>query len=282
MVGAKPIEVGQLPAQIDLAGVTLGDSHCHIHLDEFTGDIESVLTNARSRGIKNILLIGAAYGLSGNEKALELAQTDDELWVSIGLHPHDANEWNTETLPQLLRWQRENAKKVVAIGETGLDFHYENSSRDNQKTAFTNQLALAEELQLPFTIHTRNAFDETFAVLKDFRDHIGKFGGIIHCFSEGVREAEAYLELGLHLSMSGIVTLPKAVEVREALKIIPIEKLLLETDSPFLTPQPMRGRRNEPACMLWTVQSVAEVLKLSVAEVARQTTANASELLLAR
>lgn len=259
----------------------LFDSHAHIGAEAFRDDLQQILQRARAFGVERILAIGAGTGQASNETALRLAATVPGVVASVGIHPHEADLWNDATAASIDTLLKAHAKKqCVAVGEIGLDFHYNFSSRKNQQAAFAAQLALAAHYELPFIIHTREAHAETYATLQQHEAQIRRFGGLIHCFSQGPREAEEYLALGLHLSFSGVVTFPKADELRQALALVPADRLLIETDAPYLTPHPHRGKRNEPACVYWTALKIAELQGRTVQEVAAQTYANASRLFL--
>jgi TatD DNase family protein len=259
----------------------LFDTHCHVTADAFSKDQQLVLKRAADFGIERLVVIGAGTKLESNERTIALAQQHATkqtpqypmINYSIGIHPHDADIWNAATKKSLHEMLSNN--HAVAIGEIGLDYHYNFATKENQWHAFTDQLELAEEFSLPFIVHTREADDDTYKMLKNFAPLIQQCGGVMHCFSGTPQIAEKYLQLGMHLSFSGIVTFPKAHDIQQSAIITPPHRLLIETDAPYLTPHPHRGRRNEPACLYWTALKVAELRKTDFALLTEQTFNNA-------
>ena len=232
----------------------LVDSHCHLDSEQFDVDRDAAIERARAAGIERILAIGTGNGPPDLEAGIRLAGQHPFIYATVGVHPHDAAKATSETLDRLTQLVR--LPKVLAIGEIGLDYHYDFSPRDVQRSMFSMQLALAAQAQKPIVIHTREAWDDTLAIL---REHGLPFGGIMHCFTGGPAEAERALELGFHLSFGGILTFPKADDVRKSAALTPENRLLVETDSPYLAPVPHRGKRNEPAFLVETVRRLAEV-----------------------
>jgi TatD DNase family protein len=249
------------------------DSHCHLADDVFSGDLETVVDRARAAGLERALVILAA----GDEKEATQARRLERLWpavrFAIGVHPHQAHE-----LPEpghaadAVRKQLAETSGARAIGEIGLDYHYDFSPRDVQQHVFRSQVALARELQRPVVIHTREADDDTIDILKS--EGQGALTGVLHCFTGGPSLARAGLDLGFYISMSGIATFPKAGELRDTLRAVPLERVLVETDSPFLAPPPHRGKRNEPSYVVRVAEMLAEIHGTSLDAVCRQTTAN--------
>jgi TatD DNase family protein len=233
------------------------DSHCHLADDAFVPDLEAVIERARQAGLTHALCILAGGNLIELERAARARALWPALRTTIGIHPHNAGafEGREGEAAEIVRAQLANDPASRAIGEIGLDYHYDFAPREVQQRVFRAQLQLARELDLPIIIHTREAEDDTLAVLRERR---GALRGVLHCFTGTRRLAEEALSLGLHISFAGIVSFPKAAELRAIAPLIPEDRLLCETDSPYLAPTPYRGKRNEPA---W-VQRVLEELAL--------------------
>jgi TatD DNase family protein len=247
----------------------LVDSHCHLDFPELAGDIAGVMARARTAGVGHMLTIGTK--ISAFPGVLAAAERFPDVSCSVGIHPHDAAtevETDAATLIDLARHP-----KVVAFGETGLDFFYEHSPREQQERSFRAHVAAARSGGLPVIVHTRDADDDMARVLTD-ETAKGSFTGVIHCFSSGQQLADLALKLGLYISISGIVTFKKADELRAVVKTVPLDRLLVETDSPYLAPVPYRGKSNEPAYVTKTAAVVAELKGVTPAELAAQTTAN--------
>lgn len=259
--------------------MTLVDSHCHLDGKAFDADREQVIARARAAGVEHMVAIGSGDGPPDLEAGIRLAEQYSFIYATAGVHPHDAAKAVPSTWTELAALSAH--PKVVAIGEIGLDYHYGFSPREAQRDAFVRQLELARESGLPVVIHTREAWQDTVSLI---REHYAgpERGGIFHCFSGGPREAEEALALGFHLSFSGIITFPKAEDLREALRLTPLDRLLVETDSPYLAPAPHRGKRNEPAFVVETARKAAEVKGMSVEEIAAATTDNWKRLCLRR
>jgi TatD DNase family protein len=232
--------------------LTLVDSHCHIDMPAFDEDREAVLRRAREAGVAAMLVVGCADAEAGHRRALRVAG-DLGLPASAGVHPHDAKIM-TDTLEEELRTLGREGR-LVAVGEIGLDFHYDHSPRDVQRDVFRRQVRLARDLGLPVIVHTREADLETAALLED--EGAGEVGGVIHCFTGGHELADRALALGFHLSFSGIVAFPRAQVIPEVASKVPLDRLLVETDAPYLAPPPHRGQRNEPAFVVEVVRKVA-------------------------
>jgi TatD DNase family protein len=244
--------------------MSLIDSHCHLDGKPFAADRQAVIRRAREAGVDTLVAIGL-------QPAVELAEADENIYAVVGVHPHEAAQASGLEAAPLL-----SHPKVVAVGEIGLDYHYDFSPRDTQRAVFEGQLQLAAEANLPVVIHTREAWADTVAILKAH----GPRRGIFHCFSGGPAEAEEALALGFHLSFSGIITFPKAEDIREAARLAPLDRLLVETDAPYLAPVPFRGKRNEPAYIVHTARRLAELRGVSFDEIAALTTANWKRLCL--
>jgi TatD DNase family protein len=247
------------------------DSHCHLDSDQFDADREAVIERALAAGVEHMVAIGSGDGPPDLEAGIRLADRYAPLYATIGVHPHDASKATDDTYPRLAALAAN--PKVVAIGETGLDYHYDHSPRNVQRDVFVEQMRIARDARKPIVIHTREAWADTIALLTEHwaSSHLG---GIIHCFSEGPREAEQALAIGFHISFGGIVTFPKAVGVHEAARITPADRLLIETDAPYLAPVPHRGKRNEPAFVVETARKLAQLRGVEPDEIARITADN--------
>ena len=253
--------------------ITLVDSHCHLDMDEFDVDRDDVVERAYRAGVTTLVLIGSVDAASGHRRALRLAETLG-FRVTAGVHPHEARHATEGIYDELRGLAREG--RIAAIGEVGLDFHYDHSPRDVQREVFRRQVRLAREVGLPLVIHTREAEEETVAILKE--EGALEAGGVIHCFTGGRVLGEAALALGLHLSFSGIVAFPRALEIQDVARTVPLNRLLVETDAPFLAPPPHRGKRNEPAFVVEVAHALARLRATSVAEIAQASTENARHL----
>ncbi|MBI5478426.1 MAG: YchF/TatD family DNA exonuclease [Deltaproteobacteria bacterium] len=250
------------------------DSHSHLGFSDFGADREAVIERARAAGVAEIVCVGAGHDLTSAEEALALARSRPFVHAVVGIHPHDAARAPAGALERIEALCAE--EEVVGVGETGLDFHYHHSPRDVQERLFREFVALARRVKLPLVVHVREAHDRALAVLRE--EHAADVGGVIHCFTGGPAEAKAYADLGFHLSFSGIITFRNAVEVRAACAWAPSERVLVETDAPYLAPLPHRGKRNEPAWVTDVARTVALQQRLSYEDVARITTRNARRL----
>ncbi len=247
------------------------DSHTHLEMEEFDSDRDVVVERARAAGLEIMITVGTS--LAYCQKALDLADRFAEVYVAVGIHPHEAEGIDDRTYDVLRQWGARD--KVVALGEIGLDFYRNLAPRQVQIERFGEQLELAEEMDLPVIIHDREAHGEILAMLSSWR---GKRQGVIHCFSGGLDMARKCLDLGFYISVPGTVTFDKAAELREVVAYIPIRNLLVETDAPYLAPQPYRGKRNEPAYVVKTAEKIAELTGMPFQEVASITTENAKTL----
>jgi TatD DNase family protein len=250
--------------------VDLVDSHCHLDDTQFDSDRADVITRARDAGLKYMLSIGTGSGPPDLEAAMRLADACPFVFATAGVHPNDALKMQPDTLENLQRLLRH--PKIVAVGEIGLDYHW-GVPKQAQLPVFLRQLQLAAEARMPVIIHTRDAWDDTLDVL---REHWAptRLACIMHCFTGNAEQARECLDLDFCLAFGGVTTFPKAAEIREAARITPLDRLLLETDSPYLAPVPYRGKRNEPAFVAHTAEVVAAVRGMPLQELAYQTTAN--------
>jgi TatD DNase family protein len=249
------------------------DSHAHIDGPEFDDDRDDVIQRARDAGVSAILNVGTGDPHSGVlERAVELAESNPDIYAAIGTHPHDARLFDERAEERIWKLAT-GSSRVIAWGEIGLDFHYDNSPRDVQIDVFQWQLRLARELILPVIIHTREAEAETAEILQSHWAD-SKLPGIMHCFSGSAGLAGKAIELGFSISFSGIVTFKKAEDLRSIAKQVPLDRLLIETDCPYLTPIPFRGKRNEPAYVVEVARCLADLHGLELAEIAKITTNN--------
>lgn len=248
------------------------DSHAHINDRRFAADREEVLARARGAGLAGIVNVG--FDLPSSAECLELADKYPFLYAAVGVHPHDAGEVPPDYLDRLRELARH--PKVVALGEMGLDYYRDLSPRETQRKVFREQLALARELNLPVIIHDRDAHTDVLDILR--RDGLGPRGGVMHCFSGDWEVARECLDLGLYISLAGPVTYPNAQKVREVAARVPLERLLVETDCPYLPPQPWRGKRNEPAYVRCVAEEIARLRGISFAEVALASARNCQHL----
>ncbi len=247
----------------------LVDSHCHLDFPDFAADIDGVLARAAEAGVGALQTI--CTRVTRFDAVRGLAEAHPQVWCSVGIHPHHVAEEPAITAEHLVRMAAH--PKVIGIGETGLDFHYDNSPRPAQEASFRCHIAAARETGLPLIVHTRSADAETCRILREEAGQ-GAFPGVIHCFSAGRAVAETALEIGLSISFSGILTFKNADEVRAVARDVPADRLLVETDAPYLAPVPHRGRRNEPAHVRHTAARLAELKGLDEAALARATTDN--------
>jgi len=247
----------------------LVDSHCHLDFDSFDEDRAEALTRAFDAGIG--MMVTICTRLSRFDEIRAIAGLDDRIYCSVGIHPHQVAEEETATLEALV--SRAADPKVVGIGETGLDYFYDTSPREDQITSFRTHIAAARETALPLIVHTRDADEDMAAILGEEAGK-GAFPGVLHCFSSSRALAEMALDLGFYISCSGIVTFKNAEDLRQIIRDVPLDRLIVETDSPFLAPVPNRGKRNEPSFVVHTAEKVAALRGLSADEFARISTDN--------
>ena len=244
----------------------LVDSHCHLDFPDFAAEREAIVVRARSAGVETMLTIGTR--LDEFDAVRAIAEAYREIWCSVGVHPHEAKDY-AELVPQQLVALAAHPK-VVGIGETGLDFHYDLSPRDIQERVFRTHIAASRETGLPLIVHAREADREVAGILDEERPPLG----VMHCFSSGRALAEAALALGFYISISGIVTFRNAEELRAIVRDVPLDRLLVETDAPYLAPVPYRGKRNEPAFVAATAAAVAELKGIEPQQLGALTSAN--------
>ena len=246
------------------------DSHAHLEMKEFNPDREDVIERARQAGVGYIITVGTNLALS--RKALSLARGHESIYATVGVHPHDVARADNKTFDDLCEMASD--PKVVAYGEIGLDFFRNISPREKQIEMFSRQLELAKELKLPVIIHDRDAHEQTLRIVKAS----GVRGGVFHCFSGDYSMAMQCIDLGFYISIPGVVTYDKAKIIQDVAKRVPLSSLLLETDAPYLTPVPHRGKRNEPSFIINTAKKVAQIKGLSWEEVADVTARNTLNL----
>ncbi len=244
------------------------DSHAHLDDRRFDLDRDMIIENLNSNGVEFVINVGA--NLRSSKSTVELAKKHKNIYGVVGIHPHSATELNDKAVETLTDLARE--EKVVAIGEIGLDFYYDNSPRDIQRSAFKTQIELAKKLDLPLVIHSRDADQETFDTLKEANDDNLKV--LLHCYSGSVELAREYLKLGFYISLGGPVTFKNARVPKEVAEMVPLDRLVIETDSPYLTPEPYRGKKNEPMFVKYVAKQIAEIKNISVEEVIKATNEN--------
>ena len=244
------------------------DTHCHLTFDDLARDIDAVIARSRQAGVTGWITVGTDP--LENHKAIELTKRFENMYAAVGMHPHDAKDVTAQTLAEL----KELAKneRVVAIGETGLDYHYNLSLHEDQTRVFAEHLAIAAELALPVIIHCRNAFDETLEILDNHAGDVKKV--VFHCFSGSAEQARIVLDRGFYISFTGVVTFKNAEKTRKAAAVIPVDRLMLETDCPYMSPEPMRKQKvNEPALMVHTAAFLASLKQMDLADFAEAVTA---------
>jgi TatD DNase family protein len=251
------------------------DSHCHITADGFDEDREAAIGRAREAGVGGMVAIGAGYGLDDIAPAVALAEQDPRIFATAGVHPHDASQWDDDTREILRGWLTH--ERVVAVGECGLDYHYMNSPQDAQRRTFAEQVSLARELAMPVSIHVRSEDASAYDQLLDIwlAEGGGSLEGVLHCYTGELDFAHRALDAGFLVSFSGIVTFKKSEALRDVARALPLDRLMVETDAPFLAPEGHRGKRNEPAWVPRVGETLAALHGVSPEEVARLTTRNA-------
>jgi TatD DNase family protein len=252
----------------------LVDTHCHLADSRLDAELDEVLERAAEAGIAKIVAVGAIGTIDADRRTVEIAEHYSHIFAAVGVHPHDAKHCTTDRIVQLRALAR--SQKVVAIGESGLDFHYLHSPVEDQEWSLRKHLALAAELDKPIVIHCRDAEARVAAIVRE--EGLPPAGGVIHCFTGDAKAAETFLELGFLISFSGILTFKNAGALRQAARVVPDERALVETDAPYLAPEPHRGRRNEPAFVRRTLEVLAEVRRADFDRLAAVTSENASRV----
>lgn len=248
------------------------DSHTHLNAEQFNDDIPETIERAKELDVTKMAVVG--FDTPTIEKSLQLSHDYSNIYSIIGWHPTEAGSYTKDVEKKLQ--EQLTMPKVVALGEIGLDYYWMEDPKEVQAEVFRRQIAIAKEMNLPISIHTREALADTYQILKE--EDIRDIGGIMHSFSGDFEWAKRFLDLGMHISFSGVVTFKKAQDVQEAATHVPLDRLLVETDAPYLAPVPYRGKRNEPGYTRYTVEKIAELRNLSVEEVALQTWKNAHRL----
>jgi TatD DNase family protein len=253
------------------------DSHCHIDGAEYDADREEVITRARDAGVGTMLNVGTGDPHSGAfERAVDLAEKHTDIYAAVGVHPHDAKLFDEAAEQRLLDLAKQS-QRVIAWGEIGLDYHYDHSPRDMQREVFRKQLRLARSLNLPVIIHSREANDDTIVILREELNEYER-GGVLHCFGGSLEMATSAIALGFFISFAGNLTFKKAEDLRGIARQLPLDRLLIETDCPYLTPVPFRGKRNEPARVVETARCLAELHHKEFEEIGRVTSENFGNL----
>jgi TatD DNase family protein len=248
------------------------DTHCHLTFDDLARDIDGVIARSRAAGVTEWITVGTDP--QENAKALEFAERFENMYAAVGIHPHDAKTATAQMLAELKKMAQH--KKVAAIGETGLDYHYDFSPRQQQKEVFAEHLKIAAELSLPVIIHCREAFDETIGILEEYGNAVDKV--VFHCYSGSPEQAKVVLDKGFYISYTGVVTFKNARIKQEAARIVPLDRLMLETDSPYMSPEPMRKQKvNEPALMIHTARFLAELKQMDLEDFAQAVTATSKD-----
>jgi len=244
------------------------DTHCHLTFEPLAGDVEGVIERSIAAGVTAWITVGTDP--QHNRKAIELADKFDNMYAAVGIHPHDADSVTAQIITELKELAQD--VKVVAIGETGLDFHYNFSKQPAQRRVFVQQLKIAQEFNLPVIIHSRDAFDETMDVLEQFGSGVKKV--VFHCFSGSPEQAEIVLAKGYYISLTGVVTFKNAHKTQQVAKMMPTDRLMFETDCPYMSPEPMRKQKiNEPALMLHTAKFLSELKQMPLADFTAAVTA---------
>jgi TatD DNase family protein len=253
---------------------SLIDSHCHLADPRLRDDVDGVIARATEAGVATLVSVGAIGSIDTDRLTVEIAANHENVYAAVGVHPHDARACDRERIAQLRDLAQ--SPRVVAIGESGLDFHYMHSPQEEQENSLRRHLELASELNKPIVIHCRDAEARLVAIVREIG--MPARGGVIHCFTGDVRAARDFLELGFHISFSGIVTFKNATPVREAARVVPDDRVMIETDAPYLAPEPYRGRRNEPAYVARTFEVLAQLRGNDSAKLAEAIRTNTARL----
>lgn len=248
------------------------DIHAHLADRRYNKDREEIINNLKNDGIE--LVINTGYNIPTSKDALKLAEEYDNIYATVGLHPSDSDQWTNNSYDELKEMAL-SSDKVVAIGEAGLDFYWkDNPPADHQEFVFNEHIRLAKELDLPLVVHSRDAHQKTFEILKAAKEEDESFDAILHCYSSSVEMMREYTKLGFYISIGGVVTFKNAKTIKEVAKEVPLDYLVLETDSPYLTPEPYRGKRNQPAYTVYVGEKIAELRGMSYQEIDDITTKN--------
>lgn len=250
----------------------LFDTHTHLNVEKFNGEEESLVRRALDQGVTRMAVVG--FDTETIQKALDLSNQFESVYSIIGWHPTEAGSYSDDIEKKLI--EQLQLPKVVAMGEMGLDYYWNNDPKSIQQDSFRRQIRVAKELNMPISIHNRDATEDTYAILKE--ENVQDIGGIMHSFNIDTYWMEKFLDLGMHISLSGVVTFKNAPEVKEVAQKVPFDKLLVETDAPYLAPMPHRGKRNEPSYVRFVAEEISKLRGLSLEEVAVQTTKNANTL----
>lgn len=250
------------------------DSHAHIQGKEYAGEVAAVIERARQAGVEKIIAVGGAGDMTSNTEAVALAESFPDIYATVGMHPHDAKDVGPEDLAELKELSAH--PKVVAVGETGLDYYYSHSPHEVQRRVFAQFIHMARETELPIVVHERDAAKDAAELLR--AEGEANLRGVIHCFTGDYQAACKYLDLGFYISFTGIITFKNADRLRAVVRQVPLDRMMVETDSPYLTPVPHRGKRNEPAHVRWVAETIAKVKEVDLETVARVTSENVRDL----
>jgi TatD DNase family protein len=254
--------------------IAVVDTHCHLADPKFRDEVDDVLARAREAGVRTIVSVGAIGSIETDRLTVEIAERHPDVWAAVGVHPHDAKDCDSTRIAQLREIAR--APKVVAIGESGLDFHYMRSPAAAQEESLRRHLDLAAETEKPIVIHCRDAEQRLVEIVREIG--VPPRGGVIHCFTGDEAAAREFLALGFHISFSGILTFKNAARIREAARIVPDDRVLVETDAPYLAPEPHRGRRNEPLYVIKTLEILAKLRDMDAAALGSQIMSNSARI----
>ena len=252
--------------------MNLFDSHCHLENGRFESDLPEVMARMKDAGVNRCILAGS--DMETSEQIVNLAKNYPNVYGVVGIHPHDAKTWTDDCADRIAQWVKE--ERIVGVGEIGLDYYYDHSPRDVQQEVFVKQLLLARKLGMPAVFHVRDAHGDVLNLLREHRHELPS--GVVHCYSGSVESAREYLDMGFYISFAGPITFKNANKLLDAAKYVPSDRLLVETDSPYLAPVPMRGRRNEPAFVQYVAQKVAELRGVSAEELAQTAFENTCRL----
>jgi len=244
------------------------DTHCHLNIEEFKNDYEQVISDAKLEGVNQMIVIG--IDPVSNLKAIQIANSFQNIYATVGIHPGVVDDYDISSIENLLK-----EPKVIAIGEIGIDLYWRQDNLEKQKEIFIKQIELAIKFNLPIIIHTRNSFSKAYDCVKPYK---GKVKGVFHCFSSTLEDAKKAIDLGFYVGIDGPVTFKNAKDIKEIATHIPLEKILIETDSPYLSPHPFRGKRNEPKRLKYIAQAIADLKGIDISLVIQQTTKNAKSL----